>query len=382
MEKIHIAIITESAYPLFNPSLAVPFGGAEVDLYNLAVYLAKNPRYFVTFYVGDFGQTEEPEMFQNVHLQKINMFGWHQKSLKEKVLYYFHLWKTLWKSDADIILTKMAGQLPGWGAIFFKVLKKKHHIHRLAHDRDTTFTTPASMRSRREYYLYRYGLKKADCILSQTLQQQILLKERMGVESQVIPNGFFVSPTINGENKNTILWVGRCAPVKRPELFIELAKRLPEQKFVMIMMKPSVMETEDFKQKSKLMIAEAKKLPNLLFKDYVPFGEVQRYYNEARLYVSTSEIEGFSNAFIQACLGSTPIASLNVNPDGFISENQLGIYCDDDFEAMVDFIAKLNDKEVTRLGSNARNYVQKHHDISITGSLYEKAIEDLMKIKK
>ena len=193
MQKIHVAFLSEHVYSLFNPAWNTPFGGGEVDLYNLAVYLAQNPRFEVTFYVGDFGQTDKPEMFKNVRLQKIKMFGWHRKSLKQKIIFYSHFWKTLWRSEADIVLTEMAGHLVGWAAIFFKILKKKHYIHRLASDRDTEFTKPALAGGRRIYHLYRYGLKKADVIFSQTLKQQQMLKEKMGEDSEIAPNGFFIN---------------------------------------------------------------------------------------------------------------------------------------------------------------------------------------------
>jgi hypothetical protein len=173
MKQIHIAFLAEYIYALFNPHWGAPFGGAEVDLYNLAVYLAKNPRYCVTIYVGDFGQTDEIEIYQNVRLKKIRMFGWPKRNPWQKAVLYTQLWKTLWSSDADIIFTKMAGHLVGWAAIFFKLLKKdKILLHRLGSDRDTTFTEPALSGGRRIYYLYRYGLNKADLIFSQTVQQQ------------------------------------------------------------------------------------------------------------------------------------------------------------------------------------------------------------------
>lgn len=377
MNKIRIAFLSEHVYSLFNPKWNTPFGGGEVDLYNLAVYLAKNPRYSVMFYVGDFGQTDETEFFENVCLKKIKMFGRHKKSLKQKTVFYLDLWRTLWKSDADVILTEMASHLVGWAALFFKVLKSKNYIHRLASDKDTTHTHPSVTGSRRIYYLYRFGLKRADLVFSQTLQQQRMLKERMGVDSVIVPNGFSIDQKVQFNRKKTILWVGRCVKVKRPHLFVELAKRLPEHSFVMIMPPYSEFESEAFKVDAERYINEAKSLPNMTFTGYVPFAKIQQYYNEARIFVNTSTLEGFPNAFIQACLGGTPIASLNVDPDEFITKNQLGVCCRDDFEKLVTFVASFTDEEMVTFGENARAYVTKHHDIKQMGQQYERAIEIL-----
>lgn len=377
MEPIRIAFLSEHVYSLFNPKRETPFGGAEVDLYNLAVYLARNPRFSVTFYVGDFGQTDKPEIFQNVKLQKIKMFGWHGKTLRQKAIFYKNLWETLFESDADIILTEMASHLVGWAAIFFKILKNKRYIHRLASDQDTTYTHPSTINSRRIYYLYRLGLKKADMIFSQTQQQQKMLKERMGVDSQVVPNGFFINPDIDFENKTDILWVGRCAPVKRADLFIELAKRLPHLSFLMIMPPPFVTESKSFKEEAEQIVREAKALPNLTYKGQVPFSEIQANYNRARLFVNTSEYEGFPNAFIQACLGGTPIVSLNVDPDGFITRNHLGICCQGSLETLIKEIEALSEAKIKNWGTNALNYAKENHDIKRMGGLYEKAILEL-----
>ena len=59
--KISLCFFMKDAYPLFNPSSKGVFGGAEVDLYLIAGELAKNEKYSVKFFVGDYGQpaTEE-----------------------------------------------------------------------------------------------------------------------------------------------------------------------------------------------------------------------------------------------------------------------------------------------------------------------------------
>lgn len=378
MPRIRAAFFTADAYALFNPEYRLVFGGAEIDQYNLALYLAKNPVMDVTFYVGDFGQTDRPEIIDGVRVQKIPLFGWRVKTCIQKLIYAFHLYKTLWKCNADIVLTEMAGDIVGWAAIFFKVLKKRHLIHRLASDRDTEYINAATSGQRRTYHLYRLGLKKADVIFSQTLQQQKMLKDNMGFDSQVVPNGFFIDRGFNTGDKHYILWVGRCAPLKRPGLFVELARRLAAKKFVMIMPPPAPTEQERFQRMAAELVEEAKSLHNMTFVDYVPFNQIQHFYSQAQLFVNTSEYEGFPNAFIQSCIGGTPIASLKVDPDDFIVRNQLGIVCEDSFAKLLEFVENLADIQIDHFGANAFDYGRKHHDISIMGGEYEKAIEKLL----
>ncbi|SMP54853.1 glycosyltransferase family 4 protein [Anoxynatronum buryatiense] len=374
MKKIQIAFLSANAYPLFNPDAPPAFGGAEVDQYNLAVYLAQQPDFSVIFYVGDFGQPDEPEFRDGVRLEKIRYFGWHQKTPKQKLVFYSRLWRTLWRSPAQVMLTEMANDMVGWAALFFKVFRNKYMIHRLASDNDTAFTSPSAAGGRRTYHLYRLGLYRADEVLTQTVQQQRLLKERMQVESRVVPNGFPAGEAINFQEKKDILWVGRCIALKRPRLFLQLAQQLPHLSFKMIMPPPSPMEPPAFLAQAAEMTSLAKSLPNLTFLPSVPFREIQAHYNSARALVNTSEYEGFPNSFVQACLGGAPIASLKVDPDGVITRHGLGICCHDDMQQMEDFLRRLDDDTLRQLGTGALKYGREHHQIEVMGEPYASMI--------
>lgn len=104
---------------------------------------------------------------------------------------------------------------------------------------------------------------------------------------------------------------------------------------------------------------------------------MQKYYDRAKLFVNTSEYEGFPNAFVQACLAKTPILSFNVNPDRFIDANGLGLFCEDSLESAVGFIREFDSDKLSRYGENAQNYVRKNHDISVIAKRYEDIFEGL-----
>ena len=123
-------------------------------------------------------------------------------------------------------------------------------------------------------------------------------------------------------------------------------------------------------------------MPNLRFVDYVPFNEIQRYYDDAKLFVNTSEYEGFPNAFVQACLGRTPILSFNVNPDNFIEANRLGCFCSEDMGKAVEFIRGLSNEKLVELGENAGKYAKENHDIDVIYKIYEEMIVGLAHDKK
>ena len=68
-DKIEICFIAPKAYPLFHPETSGVFGGAEVDLYILAVELAKDEKFKVSFVTADYGQNQH-SIINNVQIIK------------------------------------------------------------------------------------------------------------------------------------------------------------------------------------------------------------------------------------------------------------------------------------------------------------------------
>ena len=71
----------------------------------------------------------------------------------------------------------------------------------------------------------------------------------------------------------------------------------------------------------------ASKIKNIKIIDFVDFHKIDEYFKKARVFVNSSIEEGFPNTFIQACKNKTPIVSLDVNPDNFIDNHEVGVFC-------------------------------------------------------
>lgn len=368
MRKIKVSFISFLAYPLFNGKANVVFGGAEIDAFNLAGMLAKSDRYDVTFYVGDFGQAVE-EQYGRVKVRKFKYMNLEvYTSLRAKLLRLWNIIAEVLRMDADVCFIEAYNEMLGWVKLLKGGRKGTKTIFRLAHDLDTDLND-AKSKGFLYHRLYKYGLNRADAVVSQTDIQKELLRSKLGIDSRVIKNGFFVNEEISYEDKKAVLWVARAQSWKRPELYIEMVKRLPQEQFIMIMPGENELQAR--------IREEAKNLPNLRFIDYVPFAQIQPYYDAAKLFVNTSEYEGFPNAFVQACLGKTPILSFNVNPDNFIGVNELGYFCQDDMERAIDFIKDYTPGSMRTLGENALGYVKQNHDIARIGLVYEEIIQRL-----
>ena len=176
--------------------------------------------------------------------------------------------------------------------------------------------------------LFERGVRAADYRFAMS-EHQSRLFDRLG-----LPHGLYrnlirprQAPRMLGKEVD-LLWVARCQPIKRPHLFLDLAARLPAVRCEMICPREDALLWES-------VAARAAGLPNVIFRESVPYAEIQERYDAAKFLVSTSEAEGFPNNMIQAAQGEAGILSLEVDPDGFIGEFGAGCCAGRDFERLV-----------------------------------------------
>jgi glycosyltransferase involved in cell wall biosynthesis len=111
----------------------------------------------------------------------------------------------------------------------------------------------------------------------------------------------------------------------------------------------------------------------------VPFHEIDRYFQRAKVLVNTSSAEGFPNTFIQAGKSSTAILSLKANPDGFLDRFKCGLCANGDWERFVDSLKRLlRENLYMEMGKNARKYVEENHDIDKIIEQYKKHFVDAL----
>jgi glycosyltransferase involved in cell wall biosynthesis len=378
MKPIKVCIVSLYAHHFFYPAVSSKFGGAELQLYLLANELVKDDRFKVFFGIADFGQKDE-EIIDGVNLFKIIRPG----KYSQLVTVFFlpiKLFSMLFKISADIYIQRSSGIETGIVGLYCRLFRKKF-IYMSANDEDFEKTPPSYLKddflNRARWFLFKFGLRRADLFLVQNeFQKQNAIKNydrKIVIRNSAFPTNV-VSP--NMTNKFDILWVGKADRLtKQPEMFLELAKKFANEKFVMIC--PKAGDVDFFNELAKV----ASKIHNLEFIEYVPFQKVQKYFNKAKIFINTSKTEGFPNTFIQAATAGTPILSLGVDPNDILVNHQIGDHAHGNLNLLVAKLKNfLSDKKMLKQYSNkAFAYAKESHDIKKVIEKDKQIILDLVK---
>jgi glycosyltransferase involved in cell wall biosynthesis len=347
-DTLRVCFISPKAYPIFNPAVETVFGGAEVDLYLLATELAKDPAYQVSFIVADYGQPDG-EVRDGVRLLKTLTFRENAFAGAIKI------WRGMQRADADIYMHEAASMGTALAAAFCR-RHRRAFVYRTASSRETDGAYFSSHRI--SGFFVRRGFCAADVVIVQNDRDGDSLRRTVGIAPIVIRNACRL-PAVSQTAKDSILWAGRSLPVKRPDMFLDLAKAFPQQRFVMICQEGT--GDADYPR----LVRQAEAIDNLTFLRRVPYHEIDRYFERAAVFVNTSESEGFPNAFIQAAAAGAAILSYAVNPDDFLTRYRCGLSCSANFDTLTQQLASLLDHERYReLGQNARHYAEQTHDIN------------------
>jgi glycosyltransferase involved in cell wall biosynthesis len=229
------------------------------------------------------------------------------------------MWSAMKRADARVYYVSCAGMRLGLVAMFCR-RHGRRSVFRIAHDNDCR-PLESSVHYPRDRKLYEYGVARVDRILAQSLRQQNDMRTYYRRDSTVAGMLVEAPPRVLpfGERDLDILWVNNLAAFKRPDLAVELARRLPGRRFVIIG------GTQAGAEKLERAVREAAaELPNLEFLGPVPYHEINAWYARAKLFVNTSDSEGFPNSYLQSWVRGTPLVAF-FDPDGLVAREGLGV---------------------------------------------------------
>jgi glycosyltransferase involved in cell wall biosynthesis len=259
------------------------------------------------------------------------------------------------QTDADVFYQSPAGAWSGV-AVWYAKQAGKPSIVRIAGDNDCR-RGQQPMKHRRDRWLFDYAIRNASILAAQTERQRELLVQNYGVRSEILNIAVDAANPAAARSKDIdVLWVGNYRHVKRPDILLELARRLPDYRFVMV--GGSVPHGEAYFER---IAAEAKALPNVVMTGAVPYDAVGEWFERARIHVNTSDSEGFPNTFLQAWIRRVPVVSF-FDPDGLIERRELGRRCvaTDDMCAAIDQLLR-NPAACAAIGERAQAFVSSQY---------------------
>jgi glycosyltransferase involved in cell wall biosynthesis len=346
--SVRVCLVKNGALPVLSDEHKHERVGGEEVQHALLARALQRQGWDVRLVVGDYGQPAEAD-FDGVRAIRSFREGSGLPIIRFVYPRWIKLWQALARADADVYYLSCAGMELGLAAMFCRA-RGKRLVFRVASDSDCD---PARLLVPygRDKWLYEYGLRRCDAVIVQSVLQQQLLREHYGINS-AIARMLVEQPAAQQLQADIdVLWVANLRRVKRPDRLLAIAKALPQFRFHMAG-GPFPGEADLYER----IRADAANIPNLTFHGAVPYRDVSRLFDRARLFVNTSELEGFPNTFVQSWVRGIPVAA-TFDPDGVLARHGLGASAPDE-RALVSAIDALLTQPARY--EEARAAVQRH----------------------
>lgn len=311
-----ICFVGADVYPVLNPKYGAGYIGGESVQHTLLARAFRDMGWRVSVVDTDYGQPD------GEFIDGITVFKTFRPDAGIPVARFLHprlsgIWAALLRANADIYYQSCAGMMTGVVAAFCRFFGRTF-LFRTAHDTDC-IPGEQLIRFRRDRIIYEYGLRRANPIAVQGVHQRELLRRNYKLDSAPVPMAVEPpSEDVEPFRDIDVLWVNNFRPFKRPELAVNLARRLSNRRMTMIG-GPCPGLGAYFEEVRR----SAGGIPGLDFVGPVPYRRVNAFFHRARLFVNTSQSEGFPNSFLQAWIRGVPVVSF-FDPDGLIGRHGLG----------------------------------------------------------
>jgi glycosyltransferase involved in cell wall biosynthesis len=370
MNRQRVCFVALSSYGHFNSQDAPIGGGVERQLYLVARELRDD--FEVHFVVGDYGQNKT-KIIDDITLHRA-----YQPTVDagffQRISQFVRLYLAMKRANADVYIFRGSPKRASFIYLITRLLDSKL-VYNIACDSHIK-TLPGRLNPLIKV-VFKQALRNADALLSQTDKQKKILEQTYNISSIVVPNGYPLAENIQPySDRKYFLWVGRIdKDQKQPHLYMDLAEAVPGQDFLLI--GPPGNDDSYYKK----IVERTEEIQNIKYVGVVEPDKIHQYYQNAISLVNTSEYEGFPNTFLEAWRYKTPVISLSVDPNRFISSSNSTGYAANDFDKLVNIARGLvdNPEQFTEIVEPAYQYFQENLTIESTSDRYADALQFAIK---
>jgi glycosyltransferase involved in cell wall biosynthesis len=285
--------------------------------------------------------------------------------------------RSLVAANGRVVVVRTGTPVVGFIALYTR-LRRRRLVFSSANNFDFL---PRTKPSRLQTWLYRFGVRRADAVVVQSLEQVELARKAFPrIRNLVHIPSFADDPAPSGEPQDptAFVWAGRLVDYKRPLLYADLAAAVPEAQFILIPHIPSQLDRE---QKDFLAELEraVERTPNLELGAPLPHAKLIEGLASAVAVVNTSSFEGMPNTFLEAWGQGVPVLTLSFDPDGVVERLGLGVSANDSWDAFVAGARDLWQSRFDRaeLSERVQSHVRATHSKQAVGLKWHEVLERL-----
>lgn len=289
------------------------------------------------------------------------------------------VWRALRDADAAVYVLRTASPLVGVAALFCK----RHRRRLVFSSSNISDFTIEKMASPVNRALYRLGVRLADAVVVQSEDQRALALAAFPSLRRIVQIPSFAEPAAgpaaaDGAASGGFLWFGRAVAQKQPHRYVELARSVPEARFVMI----AVPDGPDPRLLAQLR-ADVREVSNLELLDPLPHARLTEVISRSVAVVNTSTLEGMPNAFLEAWACGVPVLTLEFDPDAVVERGRLGVAAGGSWDRFVEGARALWRSRADRaeLSGRVREHVEAVHSPRAVGARWSTLVARLQGAK-
>lgn len=278
---------------------------------------------------------------------------------ESRLKYLYRFYKYIFREDYDSVFVHMNQEYILLGGIFWKMMNKPVYMWR-NHHAGSILTDIAAKFCKKVFCTSKFSF---------TAKYKKTLLMPVGIETE-----FFKKDLSTSYKPNSILFLARMAPVKKPHILLDALSILNRRgdnftaDFIGNPLKGDIDYYNSLKEK-------AKKIDGVNFEEGIPNNQTPASYSSHSIFVNLSSSGMYDKTIFEAMACESLVVATNKNLYGLIDDRFVAKEDDvDDIAQRIENLLKLSQTERTSLGRQLRNITETHHSLKLLGEKLAKEI--------